>query len=80
MLSLLVVSIPGDDGSLLVGEDLSDFFGGVHVVLDAFHQTPILTIPDNLGPEIPDASVEAELGHGVVRLEKLPESFLRIVA
>jgi hypothetical protein len=76
--SLLV--IPGDDGGLLIGKHPSDLFGGVHVVLNAFHQASILPIPDHLGSEIPDASVEAELGHGVVGLEELPKGYLRIVA
>ena len=64
---------------LLVGEHPADLLAGIHVVLDTLHHTAVFPVPDHLGAEIPDAAVEAELGHGVVRLEELAEGLLLVV-
>lgn len=65
---------------LLLSERLPDLLGGLHVVFDASHDAAVLAAPHHLGPEVPDASVEANLRHGVVRFKKLPEGLLLVVA
>jgi len=46
---------------LLVGEHPTDLLAGVHVVLNTLHHAPVLPVPDHLGAEIPDTTIEAEL-------------------
>ena len=72
--------IADDEVRLLFGESLSDLLGGLHVVFDASHDATVLPIPHHLGPEVPDATVEADLAHGVVSLEELSEGLLLVVA
>ena len=72
--------IADDEVRLLFGESLSDLLGGLHVVFNASHDAAVLPIPHHLGPEVPDATVEADLAHGVVSLEELSEGLLLVVA
>ena len=61
---------PGHECLLRIGKSLAHFTGGLHILLAAPHDASVLSVTQLLRPEIPNALVEAHLGHDIVGFEE----------